>query len=231
MNQYSFHCPVKGEAILLTHCEEVHSRSMQGQPQKIEDKVCALAHMCWMCPARNAFKVGGIWAKPGSKPRSEKPMETPAKLPRKLVVESLAHTTPLDSDYRRAGLWGVDVGKYDDLFKKLQGSVMGEVLAAPTRTGGLARKPTAEKRETTIEDALLGQSENELADTVTALAKRDAAQKPQERATATTPPVGTPSPKLPAKPTQRASGASQGATTPKLTLAERARLMKEKKSA
>ncbi|MDX5412880.1 MAG: hypothetical protein LPK02_07515 [Rhodobacterales bacterium] len=230
MNEYSFHCPVKGEATLLTHCEEVHSLSTKGRPEKIEDKVCALAHLCWMCPARNAFKVGGIWSKPGAKPRSDKPMETPAKLPPKLVTEALAHTTPLDSDYRRAGMWGREVGKYDDLFKKLQGSVMGAVMAASTSRASTSMKKrnvTAEKADT-IEAAILNQSNTEMADTVTELAKRDAANK---RATA---PASTPSTadtQKPKKPVQRSSEASGDVSKPRLTLAERARLMKERKSA
>lgn len=226
MNEYSFHCPVTGTGTLLTHCEQVHSKSTQGKAREIENKVCALAHLCWQCPARNAFKVGGIWSKPGSKPRSETPMETPAKLPRKLIADALSHTTPKLQDYRQAGMKDSEVGRYDELFKSLQATVVRQGDVISVKSTSTPRKQVKEKRPASMEDALEGQDRNDMADTVTELAKRDAKQ----RATVPSVSSSTDDAQKPVSAPQRAKNSPAERPARKLTLAERAKLMKERKT-
>lgn len=227
-NHYAFHCPVKGGATRLEHCEGVHSKAMQSKHREIEDKVCALAHLCWMCPARNAFRVGGIWSHYDHKPRSEKEMATPAKLPRDLVAYALSHTTPSQSDYRRCGMYGDEVGMHDELFQSLQSSVAGKAPVQPSRNDGAARKTKARKK--TAAD-VVGKGQESMAEALTEAVRAEkkklseASQKRENSAAARDTQERR---KAPQRSAQRAPEAS---TKPRLSLAERAKLMRQRKTA
>jgi len=235
-NEYAFNCPIKGEGVKLEHCESVHSTSMQGKQSQVEDKVCALAHICWMCPARNAFRVGGPWAHYDNKPHSDTPM-TPAKLPGDLTAYALAHATPVESDYRRCGMWGEEVGSHDDLFAKVQkpvtfGEVSRPAASANTKRKGLKKAPlkASEKkapetsepktRMNTIKDA-----SNDMADAVTELVRKERAQAPESASEKPTAPDKGKGRKALQK---SAQGASEN-TKPMLSMAERAKLARERK--
>ena len=213
MNHYSFHCPVKKDATMLTHCEEVHSKSMQGNPQNIEDKICALAHQCWMCPARNAFRVGGPWSHYDKKPHAAEPMNNPARLPKDLVTYSLSHTTPRDSDYRRCGMWGDEVRSHDDLFRSIQ---VGSEHQAPAIT------PAPKRKSNNLAD-MVDESDSDLGAAVTELAKKERQSASGSASKKKTTPDKQKTKSAPQRSAQRPADAK-----PKMSLAERAKMMKQK---
>lgn len=225
-NAYTFHCPIKGDGTGIEHCSEVHSLSMKGRPQDIEDKVCALAHQCWMCPFRNAVRVGGPWSHYDKIPRAETPQTNPARLPADLLTYALSHTVPRDSDYRRCGMWGEEVGQHDALFQKLQtgASVKAAALNAATRSAG-GSKPAARKRSTV--DQMLEHDENAMAKAVTAAVKDE--KRSQERAQSASKSKATRDTSKKPKAPQRSVQSAPSAPLQGMTLAERARLMKEKR--
>ena len=211
-NHFKFHCPVTGADALLTDCEDVHSKSMKGQADRIENKVCGLAHQCWMCPARNAFRVGGPWARVSDKPRIEKPMEKAAKLPADLVSYSLSHTLPNHADYRRVGLRGDDVGCHDDLFRELHRKI-GKTLAAES---------APKKRKKTLMDGLKHDKDH--------LAKGLTAAVRQERAQSASGASGRDDAQKRANAPRARSEKSQGASAaPQMSLAARAKQMRERR--
>lgn len=224
-NNYTFHCPVKGEGANVKHCQKVHSNNMQGYPEKTEDKICALAHICYMCPFRCAVRVGGPWSHPDKFPKSEKPQETPVKLPTELVKYALTHTTPKDTDYRRVGMWGDDVGIHSELFNGLQMSALDKHL--PSSVPRQSSKPKQKAKPKTVSAALEeGFNKNELADAVT-----DAIKKEQKNSAHNI--EGTSKQSAVKKPVKRAEKPAQSVPAPSskpMTLAERAKMMKANKS-
>lgn len=242
-NEYCFHCPIKSEGVKLTHCEAVHSASMQGRPHEIEDKVCALAHTAWMCPARNAFRVGGPWSHYDTKPFADEPPAKPAKLPKDLELYALSHTPPRDPDYRKCGMRGDDVGVYDDLFRNLNARAIGQggsdmarpnVSSAPKQTRSAPKKSKRPEKPKTPETAadVIGQGGDDMAAAVTELAKKEAAERkaqksPQKRKSQETPNDAPEAKKAP----QRANQEPSDAPKRKMSLAERAKQMKARKSA
>lgn len=241
-NEYCFHCPIKGDGVKLTHCEAVHSSSMQGRSHEIEDKVCALAHLSWMCPARNAFRVGGPWSHYETKPFSVEPMEKPAKLPKDLELYALSHMPPKGSDYRRCGLRGDQVGIYDDLFRALNNKAVGQgsevsrpsVSNAPKQTRKSIRKTGQSKSPGKLQTAadVVGQGGDDMAAAVTELARKEAVERqsqksPQKRETHEMTRDKREAKNAP----QRANQAPTDAPKRKMSLAERAKQMKARKSA
>lgn len=237
-NQYTFHCPVKKEGAAIAHCEKVHSNGMQGKPHETEDKVCALAHACFMCPFRNAVRVGGPWSHPDKMPRSEKPQEKPAKLPPSLVSYSLSHTEPNSMDYRRVGLRGDDVGSLTGVFRDLQSAVIGDLTSSKRAFGhsnGEVRPAAKEKPSSSSErapasavDAMMeGFNENEMAEAVSDLSRKERHTAPEKRKSGN-------KQSAPAKSRKRSQGAAQSVSAPTskpMSLAERAKLMKERRKA
>lgn len=231
-NRYAFHCPVKGEGVGIEHCEAVHSKSMQGKPHEIEDKVCALAHQCWQCPFRNAVRVGGPWSHYDKKPYASTDPASPAKLPQDLVHYSLSHTPPRDSDYRRCGMWGDDVGMFKSVFDKLCASISGTVSKSTRPSGGppLQRKgsnkrPASNRTEKKIETAadVIGQGGQDMAAAISDLAKQERSAELQEQ-------TSTPDKQTERKAPQRSAKPASDAPK-KLSLAERAKLMKKRSAA
>ena len=241
-NEYSFICPIKKEGVRLEDCEKIHSQSMQGKHSQIEDKICALAHLCWMCPTRNAFRVGGPWSHYDTKPFSDKPQES-RKLPRDLVVYSLAHSIPISSDYRRCGMRGDDVGMHTDLFRDLQSSVMSEApsVSKPSVSNApiAKRKTPSRKTVATVKkesekpksatDALT-YDKNEMANAVTELARKEqaAAKSAQNAPVSATKPAATHDKQTTHKVPQRAATGAPESNSKPMTLAERAKQMKAK---
>ncbi|MBV6637606.1 MAG: hypothetical protein KI788_17085 [Mameliella sp.] len=120
MNHYTFRCPVAQSDEKLTDCEERHSKMMRGKHREIEPEICRVAHMCWMCPVRSAFRAsGGPWRKPENKPRWDAPRENAAKLPPQITQHAFGHTLPNSMDYARAD---VPNGTYNEYLKGLQGA-------------------------------------------------------------------------------------------------------------
>lgn len=226
-NNYTFQCPVKGEATTIDYCANVHSNGMQGHPEKTENKICALAHLCWMCPFRNAVSVGAIWSKVENMPKAEKAQEKPAKLPPKLVGFSLAHQIPKASDYRRAGLWGDQVDIHREFFMELQAKGVSQNISMvgssyPINSDGFL--DTSAKKTSAI-DAVKNHDTNEMANAVT-----EAVKEERQRASQKHVPEIKQSVKQKSKErTQRTSNSVSAPSNGKMSLAERAKLMKAKK--
>ena len=227
-NQYTFHCPVKKEGAAVAHCETVHSNGMQGKPHETEDKICALAHACFMCPFRNAVRVGGPWSHPDKMPRAKEPQEKPAKLPRDLVVYALSHTEPNDMDYRRVGLRGENVGMHTEFFRDLQSSVTGDGPIKQAMRHSQSSAPETPSKPKSAADAMTdGFDKNDMADAVTELAKKERQKAPEKRS-------NTRKQSAPAKKPKRTESAAQSAPAASkkpMSLAERAKMMKERKKA
>lgn len=227
-NHYTFTCQVRGVDAPITHCEQVHSNSMQGNPHLNEDKMCAVAHLCWMCPFRNAVRVGGPWSKPGAKPVWQEPRETAAKLDKAITDYAIAHTRPRQEDYRRAGV--SDVGCFDEQFKSLH-AARREALQEqqPKRVKQTVRKTLKRPEAEPVDrDVLVQDTRNDMADAVTQLLKEEkrslSVSQGDERKSAP-----SQSKQMKSSPTERSErSVSSSAPQKRMSLAERARLMKEK---
>lgn len=157
-NHYKFICPIKGgDAVQITHCEDVHSKVMSGKPDKCENKLCAVASLSYMCPFRNAGNFMGKWSEAGKYPHWDAPREKPDTLPPVLLQASLARLLPKDSDYRRVGAkvqefyahlqplakkFGVNSPPHRDGYAASSGA---EVGSRTTRKGSV--KPEAKRKE------------------------------------------------------------------------------------
>ncbi len=228
-NEYTFHCPIKKEGTTISHCEQVHKNGTQGRPERTEDKICALAHVCFMCPFRNAVRVGGIWSKADNMPKADKPQEKPAKLPPRLVGYALAHTPPNRMDYRRVGLWGDDVGMHDELFRSLEstGHEFNKSSAVSQGAGGSTQPEPKAPVKKSMADAAVEGSENEMAEAVTELARKERKQASQKRKSANKQSAQQKTKDR----TEKRSQSAPDAVKPRMSLAERAKMMKQKKEA
>lgn len=229
-NHYSFGCPVTGATAGIEHCEKVHLMTMQGRPERIENKLCALAAQCHMCPIRTAFRIGGPWHKPSDRPRRDVAVEEVDKLPAELVNYALSHTRPKASDYRRVGLTGADVGCHDEHFIALHDRYVSKrperAPTAGSTRAGLKRgtpRPAPEAPAPRNAAEALTDSSGDMAKAVSDLARRERAGEPSAPE-----PSATPSKTKVARtaPPQEAAAPS----TKKMTLVERAKQMREKRS-
>ncbi len=207
-NHYTFDCPVTQGAARLEDCERRHNTAMQGKHSEVEPKICAVAHQCWMCPVRNAFRVGGPWSKPGSKPHWDSPREGVAKLPSQITGYALRHTLPNENDYRRAGIFEGPI--YNDHLMKLQ----GVAASAAPKPQPKANKPVP-KRKTKPKSNLDALDQVETDSMSKAVTEAVAAEKAK--------------PKVAPRPKPKAE--KPAAPGKKLSLAERAKLMKERRNA
>lgn len=233
MNEYTFKCPIKGDQeVSIGHCQKVHSLGMTSRQPEIEDQVCALAHTCWMCPFRNAVRVGGPWSHYDTKPHAAERPAKPATLPANLRAYALSHRPPSQMDYRRCGMWGEEVGKHDDLFRSFNRSNSPQVTERPGR-GKRADKSTRSRtssRKTAAD--LVGKGSQSMSEAVSDLAKKESAAKsaspkPESK-------VARPEDKSAHTERKVAQRAAQrpSETKPKpMSLAERARQMKARRSA
>ena len=227
-NEYTFHCPIKKEGTTVSHCEQVHKNGTQGRPERTEDKICALAHACFMCPFRNAVRVGGIWSKAENIPKADKPQEKPTKLPPQLVGYALAHTPPNRMDYRRVGLWGDDVGIHDELFRSFESMGHAFNRSSVVSQGSGASKPEPkEPAKKSLADIATDVNENEMADAVTELARAERKQASQKRKSVN---KQSAQQKTKDRAEKRSHSVSDDAK-PRMSLAERAKMMKQKKEA
>jgi hypothetical protein len=224
MNHYCFHCPIKQDDVKLSDCSEVHKLVMQGKPHEVENKLCAVAHQAFMCPVRYAFRVGGPWHKPDNRPNWSDPKDKADKLPKDIVSGAIFHTLPSDQMYRRAGLYGDDVGMFTEFLRSLQ---EGGKIAPPEDVVRKTSKPQPKSKTSVIDEI----ERPDYADAINkAIAKSKAsekpAEKPAEKPEAKAAPPTTKSKKT--RTTPKTTG-SDSAPKPKLSLAERAKLMKEKR--
>lgn len=219
-NLFKFHCPVTNGDALLTDCEDVHSKSMKGQAPQIENKLCGLAHQCWMCPIRNAFRVGGPWSHYDKKPHSAKPMDSAAKLPSDLVRYSLAHTAPNHADYRRVGLTGGKVGCHDEYFRDLHKKI-GRVAPQPAE---VKKRTVRKSKKNTLMDGL-NQDKDYMAKALTEAARRE---RPESASSSS---GSDDTQKRAIAPRKRSAKSQSASAVPTMSLAERAKLMRERKAA
>lgn len=140
-NYYTLNCPISGASNIST-CIDTHIKVMSGHADKVENKRCALASLCWMCPFRNGVRVGGPWSKPGAIPFWSSPREQPATLPPRLTNYALSHTPPRLEDYRRAGMSEVD-RELDNFFRKLCGKKVGQTSQKPKKQSASKASQTA----------------------------------------------------------------------------------------
>lgn len=229
MNLYTFHCPVKNEATTIDHCQGVHSDAMQGKHENTEDKTCALAHLCYMCPFRNAVQVGGIWSKSENMPRADKPQEKPAKLAPEFVKYALRHTTPTSMDYRRVGLRLSDekVAAYREMFRDLSQSKIEGLAPSMVYRHGSDETETKTPRpmagsKIKMTDGIDSHNENDMADAITAAVKKEREKAPEKSKSVSKQSAGKKHSQRAEKPAQSVSDASKKP----MSLAERAKLMK-----
>jgi hypothetical protein len=191
---------------------------MQGKHSEVEPSICAVAHQCWMCPARSAFRVGGPWSKPDKKPRWEEPRDQVAKLPKEILDHALRHTLPTSRDYMRAGIY--EGTPYNDHLSNLQAGVASkpplDELERQKNKSKAPPKSKAKRKPKSNADALDQVDTKSMSKAVTdAVADEKKPKAPPKK----------PAPKKPAPKTQPKSEGK------KLSLAERAKLMKAKRAA
>lgn len=225
-NHYTFECPITQAAQKLEDCERRHNDIMQGKHAEIEPRICSVAHQCFMCPMRSAFRVRGPWAQPGSKPHWDAPRDKPATLPKEILQHALYHTLPNKMIYARAGLDGA-VLEFNDHLESLQrgGKVVDppEYLRRPKKGKQSAGRKRGGKNKA-IEEAQTG-------DYAAAVNEAVANEKAHGSAQEST--KGEPAPNTPEKPAKRTQGAhtrETGGSEKKLSLAERAKRMKQRKA-
>lgn len=217
MNHYCFSCPIKQADVKLTDCAEVHQKVMQGKPQNVEEKICAVAHQAFMCPVRYAFRVGGPWHKPDQRPNWDAPREKADKLPKEIVSGAIYHTLPSTQMYRRAGMSGEE-GLFNDFLGSLQEG--GKIAPPPNPRHRNIVRDGKSKQKLQIENVDYAQVINE------EIAKLKSSEKSAGKQEIKSAPVTPKSKRMRATP--QATGAAD-ASKPKLSLAERAKLMKQRK--
>lgn len=221
MNHYCFSCPIKQADVKLTDCAAVHQKVMQGKPQEVEEKICAVAHQAFMCPVRYAFRVGGPWHKPDQRPNWDAPREKADKLPKEIISGAIYHTLPSAQMYRRAGMWGEE-GLFDEFLGSLQEGGKISPPPAPKHANVVRDGKSKPKPGLEIENVDYAKAINE------EVAKLKASEKPAEKPKAKSAPATPESKKT--RSTPRTTGAAD-VSKPKLSLAERAKLMKQRKKA
>lgn len=224
-NHFEFECPVARRVARLETCLEAHALVTKGRAERAEDKLCAAALSCWMCPVRNAVRHMGPWSEADRLPRWDKPRESPAKLDDKLVHEAIMHTLPRTIDYRRCG---VTTQEQADAIQKH----LTEVQAAHVegRRSQIDRtRPAAPKAKEAPKARAVSLADIEDTGATMARIVSERAAKEREGApdTGDSPVRQTGTPKRD-KGAPARSQARTGATG-KLSLAERARLMREKR--
>ena len=222
-NHYKFHCPVAQSDELLSDCETRHGKMMQGKYREVEPEICRVAHQCWMCPARSAFRAsGGPWAQPANKPRWEEPRDTVAKLPAEITNHAFMHSLPHGMDYMRAGL-SEGTQEYTQHLLNLQQRTAGSLpesespkaATKPSRRGA-QKKGRASADKMSNVSAIDSIEKNSYAAAITeAVAEEKKVKAPRK-------PAPKPSPKPKPSPVPKADK--------KLSLAERAKLMKARKT-
>lgn len=217
-NHYKFKCPITQGEEFLEHCVEKHGKMMQGKHAEIIPDICAVAHGCFMCPMRSAFRVGGPWQKPDSRPFWESPKENAAKLPKEILEHAIYHTLPSDMIYRKAGITEGQI--YNEFLRSLQESGSYSVPRAEVKTKTPRKMAGAKKRP--VVSAIDEIETDQMAQAVTDAVR--ASERPESTRKTKTAPKTQKKPKTPTESAESGSGK-------KLTLAERARLMREKKAA
>lgn len=243
-NHYRFKCPVQRKAVPVEHCENIHARMMvHRRREELQDNPdhvrCGLAHLCYKCPFRHMISGKGAWHGPGGIPRIKELTDKVHTLPRETVEYALRHANPKPRDY---GVFGLAPGALDAEFEAMTADARASGELSEIATG------TTEPRDLDSFGYSLGHTEPqpkrqakpaprpepELADdmlgaAIEKAARRENARQPQsapESAKAVKPAPSTPAKKTPAQ--KRAQRPSGQQAKPKLTLAERAALMKKR---
>jgi len=226
-NHYRYKCPISQGEELLSDCAQKHGDMMKGKHSEIEPRICAGAHATYMCPARSAFRVGGPWHKPADRPHWDEPREKAASLSPEILEHAIYHTLPNDMRFGVAGIRSSsERAEIMEFLKSLQdGGEFAVVKAKKPHVPQPRGRDTSRGKKAAPASNVEAVSQietNQMAKAVTEAVK---ASERVEKA-----PKSKPAPATPKTPKPRTTSAPSGSGK-KLTLAQRAKLMREKKAA
>lgn len=243
-------CPIYQGESNLDDCLEIKRKIVEKEGEALSDdrKVCGLAMLCWQCPARNLTrKIGGDWHEPENRP------EGTVEFPAEDLHQALIYTGPSNFDFGRVGVSAERGQKLAAHLTELRYAAIrtrrgtgrdselaaerGEILPSfsPTPGDRMERK-TVEKLAPTpkpkiepkqqVESGIVGADMSKL---IQAKIADEMQASKSEKSPQSAPTIEMP--QTTSQPHKARRSEIQSAPAPTMTLAERAKLMKQRRAA